>query len=223
MHPRLFPIAAVLACAATTLAASLSANSSPSTAITGDYVEVRTASVMAGPCHYNGELVTVGRDALLAWSFSAGTYRGTDLTGIRAIAAVTADDNLIETTAHKTELVVDPSASDAQVAALTALLREKCRLQLGSIVSLRRTPISFDHTATGYHIDAPGMATFQVQYRADNTCCVQPNLVWYDPLCPLEHRKVGFTDHAAYSGTIAPPWTRNAEDSAFYGTLAFNH
>ena len=28
----------------------------------GDYVEVRTASVFAGACHYNGEVVTTGRD-----------------------------------------------------------------------------------------------------------------------------------------------------------------
>jgi hypothetical protein len=222
MNLRLFPIAAILASLATTVAASLSAHSSPPAPITGDYVEVRTASVMAGPCHYNGELVTVGRDALLAWNFTAGSYRGTDITGVRAIAAVTADDNLIETAAHKTELVVDPAATGAQVAALTALLHAKCGTQLGTIVSLRRAPISFDHTATGYQVNAPGMATFRVEYRADDTCCVQPNLVWYDPLCPLEHRKVGFTDHASYSGNSAPPWTRNGEDSAFYGTLALN-
>src|SRR5678815_4830331 len=32
----------------------------------GDYVEVRTASVFAGACHYNGEVVTTGRDAKMA-------------------------------------------------------------------------------------------------------------------------------------------------------------
>ena len=32
----------------------------------GDYVEVRTASVFAGACHYNGEVVTTGRDAMMA-------------------------------------------------------------------------------------------------------------------------------------------------------------
>ena len=37
------------------------------TKIAGDYVEARTASVFAGACHYNGELVTTGRDAIMAW------------------------------------------------------------------------------------------------------------------------------------------------------------
>ena len=29
--------------------------------IKGDYVEVRTASVFAGACHFNGEVTTTGR------------------------------------------------------------------------------------------------------------------------------------------------------------------
>jgi hypothetical protein len=35
--------------------------------LTGRYVEVRTAAVFAGACHYNGEVVTRGRDAILAF------------------------------------------------------------------------------------------------------------------------------------------------------------
>lgn len=37
-----------------------------STRIVGDYVEARTASVFAGACHYNGELVTTGHEAVAA-------------------------------------------------------------------------------------------------------------------------------------------------------------
>src|SRR5262249_24632230 len=38
------------------------------TGLQGDYVEVRSASVFAGACHFNGENVTTGRDAMLAWN-----------------------------------------------------------------------------------------------------------------------------------------------------------
>src|SRR5687767_11175075 len=41
----------------------------------GEYVEVRTASVFAGACHYNGEVVTTGRDALMAWNVTSGNGR----------------------------------------------------------------------------------------------------------------------------------------------------
>jgi hypothetical protein len=57
----------------------------------GDYVEVRTASVFAGACHYNGEVTTTGRDAMMAWSVSSGKWQGVDLAGVRAVAIVTFD------------------------------------------------------------------------------------------------------------------------------------
>lgn len=193
--------------------------------ITGDYVEARTASVMAGPCHYNGELVTTGRDALLAWSFSGGSYNGVSLAGVKAMAAVTSTDNLGETDGTRTtELAVDPSATDAQVAALEGLLEIKCAGQLGKIVNLRREPVVFTHGANGYTVNAGDFAVMVVDYRADDSCCTQPNLVWYAPLTPLDHRKVGYTEIAAFdggAGGAADRWQREGEDSAFYGAFSY--
>ena len=53
-------------------------------AVKGDYVEVRTASVFAGPCHYHGELVTTGRDAIMAWNVTSG--RSTATWSVRFLA-----------------------------------------------------------------------------------------------------------------------------------------
>ena len=56
----------------------------------------------------------------------------------------------------------------------------------------------------------------------NDECCKQPNLVWYSPLMPLDHRKVGYTDSAAYlAGTVGDPWQRSDENSAFYGSFSF--
>src|ERR1044072_50430 len=63
----------------------------------GDYVEVRTASVFAVACHYNGEVVTTGRDALMAWNVTSGKWQNVDLSGVRAMAIVTSDSELIRT------------------------------------------------------------------------------------------------------------------------------
>src|SRR5438552_7381112 len=88
------------------------------TSVQGDYVEARTASVFAGACHYNGEVVTTGHDAIAAWSFSSGAWDGVDLSGVRALAAITSDGNLGQANAsRKTVLVVDSAASDAQAGA----------------------------------------------------------------------------------------------------------
>ena len=53
-----------------TLALLISATSAPTAPtspapIKGDYVEARTASVFAGACHYNGELVTTAKSMLV--------------------------------------------------------------------------------------------------------------------------------------------------------------
>ena len=78
----------------------------------GDYVEVRTASVFAGACHYNGEVVTTGRDAMMAWNVTSGKWQGVDLTGVRAMAIVSSDANLSENNAaRQSEIIVDSNAS----------------------------------------------------------------------------------------------------------------
>jgi hypothetical protein len=195
----------------------------PPQKVAGDYVEVRTASVFTGACHYNGELVTTGRDAILAWNFTGGAWQGVDLTGVRAMAAVTCDANLgQEQAARKTELVVDSTASEAQASAVASVLREKCGNQLGTIVSTRRAPVTFEQSGRDYWVKSDGYGSMSVTPMPDGECCKQPHLVWYTPLSPVEHRKVGFTRSAAYTaGTLGDRWEREGENSAFYGSFAF--
>ena len=193
-----------------------------STKITGDYVEARTASVFAGACHYNGELVTTGRDAIAAWSFTGGSYNGTDLSGVRAMAAVSSEQSLGLEGTRKAELIVDTHATDAQANAARDLIQSKCGDRIGKIVSLRRAPVTFTHTTKDFAVKADGIAELTVQPMPNNECCAQPNLVWYAPLSPIEGRKVGYTLTASYTaGTIGDRWQREGENSAFYGTFAF--
>jgi hypothetical protein len=224
MSLKLLAVAAI-ASAATTAFAGLFGGFTPAhhpdAKITGDYIEARTASVFCGACHYNGELMTTGHDALLAWKFDGGTYRGVSLNGVRAFADVSCAENLsLHDTAHKTQLVIDSSATSEQASAVAALIQEKCG-ELGEISQIISAPVSFSHTDAGYEVDTPGFAHLNVNYRTDNSCCVMPGLVWYTPLSPIDHRMVGFTESAGYSGNMTPPWSREGEDSAFYGAIAF--
>ena len=171
--------------------AKLVAGNSPDK-IAGDYVEVRTASVFAGACHYNGEVVTTGRDAIMAWNFTAGVWQGTDLAGVRAMAAVTSDESLgNEHAARKVELIVDTAATDAQANAVAGLLRERSGDRLGTIVTTRRAPVTFEQKGHEYTVKSDGFGSMSVTPMPDAACCKQPNLVWYTPLTPLDHRKVG--------------------------------
>lgn len=187
----------------------------------GDYVEVRTASVFAGACHYNGEVVTTGRDAMMAWHVTSGSWQGVDLTGVRAMAIVTSDANLSDDKAARTtELIVDSQVSAAQSQAMLNALKQKYAAALGNVATVRNEAITFNRNGRSYLVKADD-ATIDVEAMPNDLCCKMPNLVWYSPLVGLENRKVGYTIRAGYSGkAIGTPWSRSGENSAFYGSFS---
>jgi hypothetical protein len=192
------------------------------TSVKGDYVEVRTASVFAGACHYNGEVTTTGRDALMAWNVTSGKWRGVDLTGVRAIAVISADDNLSNAqAARRAELIVNKAATHDQIVAMVEAIKSRYADALGEIISVRTAPINFKHEGKTYEVASPE-ASIDVEAMPNDLCCRMPNLVWYSPLVPLGQRKVGYTVKALYAGhTVSEDWERAGENSAFYGSFAF--
>jgi hypothetical protein len=187
----------------------------------GDYVEVRTASVFAGACHYNGEVVTTGRDAMMAWNVTSGKWQGVDLSGVRVLAIVSAEANLGETNAaRQSEIIVDSNASRTQALAMINALKEKYAASLGNVVEVRSAPIKFERNGRTYAV-LTNEAAINVEAMPNDLCCKMPNLVWYTPLVGLENRKVGYTSKALYSGkVVGEPWSRSGENSAFYGTFS---
>jgi hypothetical protein len=192
-------------------------------AIKGDYVEVRTASVFAGACHYNGELTTSGRDALMAWSVTSGQWRGIDLAGVRAVVIVSADANLADENAtRRSEIIVDQQATHSQATAMIEMLKARHAASLGSIVSVRSAPINFKLEGKAYSVNASDIVSITVEAMPNDLCCKMPSMVWYSPLLPLENRKVGYTRKAAYTGSdVGEAWQRAGENSAFYGSFTF--
>ena len=192
------------------------------TSVKGDYVEVRTASVFAGACHFNGEVTTTGRDALMAWNVTSGSWNGTDLSGLRAIAVVSGDDNLSNARAgRRSELIIDKAASHAQAVAMVSALKSRYADTFGQIISVRSAPIDFRHEGRTYEVSS-SEAAINVEAMPNDLCCRMPNLVWYDPLVPLGQRKVGYTIKALYTGAaVGDSWQRAGENSAFYGSFAF--
>ena len=217
MRKGLFVIAAMVVAVSALVFSSQAENVS----LRGDYVEVRTASVFAGACHYNGEVVTTGRDAMMAWNVTSGQWQGVDLSGVRVLAIVSADVNLGEqNAARQSEIIIDSNASRAQALAMMNALKEKYAASLGKIVEVRSAPISFERNGRTYAV-VTNEAAINVEAMPNDLCCKMPNLVWYTPLVGLENRKVGYTSKALYSGkVVGEPWSRSGENSAFYGTFS---
>ena len=217
MRKGLFIVAAMVVAVSALVFSSQAENVS----LQGDYVEVRTASVFAGACHYNGEVVTTGRDAMMAWNVTSGKWQGVDLSGVRVMAIVSADANLGETNAaRQSEIIIDSNASSTQALAMVNALKEKYAASLGNVVEVRSAPIKFERKGREYAV-LTNEAAINVEAMPNDLCCKMPNLVWYSPLVGLENRKVGYTSKALYSGkVVGEPWSRSGENSAFYGTFS---
>jgi hypothetical protein len=217
MRKGLFIVAAMVVAVSALVFSSQAENVS----LHGDYVEVRTASVFAGACHYNGEVVTTGRDAMMAWNVTSGKWQGVDLSGVRVLAIVSADANLgEESAARQSEIIVDSGASRTQALAIINALKEKYAASLGNVVEVRSAPIKFERNGRTYAV-LTNEAAINVEAMPNDLCCKMPNLVWYTPLVGLENRKVGYTSKAMYSGkVVGEPWSRSGENSAFYGTFS---
>jgi hypothetical protein len=196
-------------------------SSAENVSLKGDYVEVRTASVFAGACHYNGEVTTTGREAMMAWNVTSGKWQGIDLTGVRVIAIVSSDSNLGEkSVARQSEIVIDSPSRAISVAILNAL-KQNYAASLGNIVKVSNAPISFERKGKTFAV-AADHASLNVEAMPNDLCCKMPNLVWYTPLVGLENRKVGYTTNASYSGnTVSDQWSQSGENSAFYGSFSF--
>ena len=217
MRKGLLAVAAMLVAVSALVFSSQAENVS----LRGDYVEVRTASVFAGACHYNGEVVTTGRNAMMAWNVTSGKWQGVDLSGVRVLAIVSADANLAEgNAARQSEIIIDANASRTQAFAMVNALKEKYAASLGKVVEVRSAPITFERNGRTYAI-MTNEAAINVEAMPNDLCCKMPNLIWYAPLVGLENRKVGYTAKALYSGkVVGEPWSRSGENSAFYGTFS---
>ena len=158
----------------------------------------------------------------MAWNFAAGRWNGTDLAGLKAIAVISADENLENSkAARRAEVVLDSSASHEQKVALLEALKSRYQSTLGEIVSVRSAPVAFKHEGKTYTV-ASAEAAINVEAMPNDLCCRQPNLVWYTPLAQLNQRKVGYTLKASYSGhEVGDTWEHEGENSAFYGGFAF--
>jgi len=185
----------------------------------GVYVEARTASVFAGACHYNGELVTAGREALCAWSIESGAWNGVDLAGVRIAAVVTSDANLVERDVARRSVVhVDAALAPDQAAAAVRWLAATRADLLGDVVEVRADALSIAIDAATYRVVAPGAFELEGAALPDRACCKMPQHVWYQPLEQLERPLVGLDVTFQVSApSLDRAWSRPGENAAFLG------
>jgi hypothetical protein len=120
--------------------------SAPGSALTGDYVEVRTCDVWTGPCFANGEMNLRGANAVLGWKVDHGAFAGIDLEGLSVVAVLDADGTLTTNAegAVRSVVYVDDRATDAQSKALLEMARKLAPSYLKNTLRVEKAKISHE-------------------------------------------------------------------------------
>lgn len=195
------------------------------TAITGDYVEARTAEVFTGGCINGSEGEVAGREAILAWRVGKGQVNGVTLDGLSIVAVVAGDNNLsthelggAAPTKIRSALRIDQRATRAQRDALVAMARSLAPAMLRDVVEVKAVPISFRRDADGLVVTA-GEASLDVATKMDHspTCGA---LQWYQPLAAMTQSTLGHTKSEAWSGSaLGTQWSMGDKRASFYGSF----
>lgn len=187
--------------------------------VRGDYVESRSANVFVGACHHEGELVTAGRNALLAWNITEGERGGVSLAGVSAVAVVAADRHLsLADARRKSVLYVAASATPEQREAVAALLRERAGKALGELTAVKSAPISFDARGDMYRVHVEGIALMKIRKQTAELCCKQPYETWGRPFVPVVAAKTGYCVAVEYRDRgLLQSWSATDQNNAFFG------
>ncbi len=208
---------------AAVLAATLLARGAAAApAVTGDYVESRSANVFVGACHHEGEVVSTGRNALLAWNITDGEFRGVPLKGVAAVAVVAGDRYLgLPEARRQSVLYVSDAATAEQKDALTGLLRERASRALGELVAVKTAPVRFDAAGDTYRVHVDGVAQMKIRKQAGELCCKQPYQVWGAPFVPVKAAKTGYCLGVEYKDSgLLKAWSATDQNNAFFGQFA---
>ncbi|HEU4752344.1 MAG TPA: DUF1326 domain-containing protein, partial [Armatimonadota bacterium] len=205
--------------AAALAAGLLATGASAAPAVTGDYVESRSANVYVGACHHEGEIQTAGRNAVMAWNITSGEFNGTDLKGVTAVAVVAADRNLgVEGAARRSVLYVSEQASPAQRDALVALLKERAPQALGELVAVKSAAVSFDASGDLYRVQVPGAAFMKIKKQTQTLCCKQPYVLWDRPFVPVKAAKAGYCVGVEFKDRgLLQAWSATDQNNAYFG------
>jgi hypothetical protein len=188
--------------------------------ISGIYLEARTCSIFAGPCHFNGEVMTDGRGAVLALTIQ----RGGSLEGLSVAAAVISDRNLGLEGTRRSVVYIDSKATEEQAKGLVDLLRGRSGSGMGEIIAIRPATIelSVDGLVGDLAVSAGGDAVARVKTSgAECHACSMPGVLWYEPILKGATPSVATVQSQAFSDRVlGETWRRYEESAAFVGTFA---
>lgn len=206
---------------------ALPAGAGPAAGIRGDYVEARTAEVFAGGCIMSSEAETIGRQAVLAWRVTDGSFEGVPLDGLAVMAAVSGDRNLgireiggEAPSLVRAEVIVDARATPAQREALVGFVKAASRDLIDEVVAVKVAPITFAASQHAVQVSGGDAAVAVQRHLHHDPSCGA--MQWFHPFSAGAEASVGLTDANSFSGgTLGTRWSHPNKRSGFVGTFSF--
>jgi hypothetical protein len=197
------------------LAAAAARAESPA-AMAGDYLEARSNHVYTCACLCNGESVTAGREAILAWEFRQGS-----LAGVRVAAVVVGQGHLsLGPAARRSVLYIDGAAPEQQRAAL-ALFGRRYSEVLGPVTAVHTTPIAFERTAERARLSIGDAVRLDIRRARLPDDAHLGSYLWYGPFVPLAESSLGMTLEFRYGGSDLDRrwWEAESGITGYFGTF----
>jgi Protein of unknown function (DUF1326) len=197
--------------------------------ISGRYLEVRSCDVYTGPCFANAEMGLDGKEAILVWSITKGTWHGTDLSGLSVIAVVRANETLGDLKYAQPQgdavLIVDEKASPAQQAALAGFAKAAAKKLIGDVVQTQSAQINAslgDCTKKGTcaTVTAGGLVTISTRCLSDGDHACGNEDLFYPPLTKADGAKAAFAEMFCFQGDgLNMKWATTGLRSAYVGAF----
>jgi len=195
-------------------------------AISGDYLEVRTSDVYTGPCFANSEVNLVGKEAILAWRVRQGHWKGMPLKGLSVVAVITASATLGDPFATplptQSMIAVDERAGPMQRKALVNLAQSMGGELVQDIVSVKTTSITVELDAQRQAAvlivgDIASVRTRGLNHE-DHLCGNEE--IYYPPLTEIKKYNPAYTlEHQFRGEGLKTTWSNPNKRSAFVGAF----
>jgi hypothetical protein len=196
--------------------------------ISGDYLEIRSCAVYTGPCFANAEMGVTGREALLAWKIDTGKHNGVDLSGLKAVMAVSAGETLGHADrlehAVKAVIMADEKANREQREALVDFVKTRAGKLAESVQKVEFVAIELkvDQVDMAANLKAGRNVDIRTRKLVQGDCVCTNEIVYYPPLTKVDNYAPAFTLEGRYSGRgLGVTWSQPNTRSAFLATFDY--
>jgi hypothetical protein len=199
-------------------------------AVKGRYLEARSCDVFAGACYANSETGLTGREAILAWNVTEGSWNGTALDGLNVVAVVRAGETLGYasnlTGETKSTIILDSAATEAQRVALTDMAKALAGKLVANVVETKQADFeaelgTCDKTGACARLKAGDLVTIETRCIGGKDHMCGNESLYYPPLTGVDNAVPAYTTTASYKGNaLGVTWTDMDKRSAFVATFA---